>query len=75
MKELAWARWRTCGPTTIPSISSSTTTGGANCFGTTATVTAATAATTTIAKKDEVSTSIKSARSYGRRGRVRNGPC
>ena len=58
MNSSEWARPRTSGPITIPSISSSTTTGGASRLGTTATVTAAIAATRTIAKKEPVSTSI-----------------
>ena len=58
MKLSEWARSRTCGPITIPMNSSRTTTGGAKRLGTTATVTAASAATGTIAKKEDVSTSI-----------------
>ena len=76
MKASEWARWRTCGPITIPRTSSSTTTGGAKRLGTTTTVIAASAATVTIAKKEDVSTSITaSGRSYAGQGRINSGPC
>ena len=52
----------TCGPITIPSSSSITTTGGARLRGSTATSVAASAATATIAKKEVSSTSIKAVR-------------
>ena len=76
MKSSECARSRTWGPITIPRTSSSTTTGGAKRLGTTATVIAASAATETIAKKEDVSTSItRAGRSYAGQGRIVSGPC
>ena len=58
MKSSLWARPRISGPIRIPIISSITTTGGANRFGTVATVIAAIAETATIAKNEPESTWI-----------------
>ena len=70
MKLSVLAMSRTWGPTRMPSNSSTTTTGGAKRFGTTATVTAASAATMTMTKKDSVSTWITRVEPILRRGRV-----
>jgi small neutral amino acid transporter SnatA (MarC family) len=67
----------TCGPITMPSSSSITTTGGARFRGTTVTSVAAIAATATIAKKDGSSTSINAwSRTAGTRdATMARGPC
>ena len=60
----------TCGPTTIPRISSTTTTGGAKRRGITATVTAAIAAVRMTAKNELSSTVIKVAPDYSPAARL-----